>query len=53
MKSTGIYVYEDFPKDTMELRKLPWEQVLEYRKQSKLTHLNNTSIIVRDHNGVR
>ena len=32
LKSTGIYLYEDFSKVTMELRKSLWEQVLEYHK---------------------
>ena len=53
LKNTGIYIYEDFSKDTMELRKSLWEQVLEYRKQNKFACLNYRSIIVRDHNGVR
>ena len=48
LKNTGIYIYEDFSKDTMELRKLQWEQVLEYRKQNKFACLNYRSIIVRD-----
>ena len=29
LKNTGIFIYEDFSKDTMELRKWLWEQVLE------------------------
>ena len=33
LKGTGIYIYEDFSQDTMELRKSLWEQVLEYRRQ--------------------
>ena len=32
LENTGIYIYEDLSKDTMEL----WEQVLEYRKQTNL-----------------
>ena len=32
LKNTGIYMYEDISKDTMELRKSLWEQVLEYCK---------------------
>ena len=53
LKNTGIYIYEDFSKDTMELRKSLWEQALEYLKQNKFACLNYRSIIVRDHNGVR
>ena len=33
LKKMGIFIYEDFLKDTMELRKSLWEQVLEYQKQ--------------------
>ena len=29
LKNTGIFIYEDFSNDTMELRKSLWEQVLE------------------------
>ena len=32
-KNTGIFIYEDFSKDTMELRESLLEQVLEYRKR--------------------
>ena len=53
LKNTGIFIYEDFSKDTMELRKSLWEQVLEYWKQIKFACLNYRSVIVRDHNGVR
>ena len=52
-KNMVIYIYEDFSKDNMELRKSLCEQVLEYRKQNKFACLNYRSIIVRDHNGVR
>ena len=53
LKNTGIFIYEDFSKDTMELRKSLWEQVLEYWKQIKFACLNCRSVIVRDRNGVR
>ena len=49
LKNTGIFVYEDFCKDTMELRKELWQEVLEYRRQDKFAYLNYRSIIVRDH----
>ena len=32
LKGSGIYVYENFCKETMELRKTLWDQVLEYRR---------------------
>ena len=53
LKNTGIFIYEDFSKDTMELRKSLWEQVLEYQKENKFAYLNYRSIILRDHNDVR
>ena len=28
LKNTGIFIYEDFCKDTMELHKMLWEKVL-------------------------
>ena len=42
LKDTGIFIYEDFCKDTMDL----WNKVLEYRKQNKFAYLNSRSIIV-------
>ena len=53
LKNTGIFIYEDFSKDTVELRKSLWEQVFEYQKQNKFAWLNDRSIIVRDPTGVR
>ena len=52
LKNTGIFIYEDFLKDTKELRKSVWDQVLEYQKQNKFPCLNYRSIIARDRNGV-
>lgn len=49
LKNTGIYIYEDFCRDTMELRKQLWEDVLEYRRQNKFAYLNYRSIVVKDH----
>ena len=48
LKGSGIYVYEDFCKETMELRKTLWDQVLEYQRQNKFAYLNYRSIVVRD-----
>ena len=53
LKDTGIYIYEDFSKDTMDLRKTLWEKVLQYRRQNKLACLNYRSTIVRDFDNVR
>ena len=51
LKNVGIFIYEDFSKDPMELRKSFLEKVLEYQKQNKYACLNYRSIIARDHNG--
>ena len=47
LKDTGIFIYEDFCDDTMELRKSLQEQVLEHRRQNKIAYLNYRSIVVR------
>ena len=48
-KENRISIYEDFCKDTMELRKELWQEMLEYRRQNKFAYLNYRSIVVRDH----
>ena len=48
LKDTGIFIYEDFCDDKMELRKSLWEQVLEHRRKNKIAYLNSISIVVRD-----
>ena len=53
LRDTGIYIYEDFSKDTMSLLKTLWEKVLQYRRQNKFAYLNYRSIIVRDFDNVR
>ena len=49
LKDTGIFIYEDFCKGTMDLRKRLWKKVLEYCKQNKFAYLNCSSIVVREH----
>ena len=48
LKNTGIFIYEDFCKDRMELRKELRQEVLEYRRQNKFAYLTYRSILVRD-----
>ena len=48
LKNTGIFIYEDFCKDTMDLRKQLWEKVLEHRANNKISYLNYRSIVVRN-----
>ena len=40
LKNTGTFIYEDFCKDTMDLRKQLWEKVLEHRANNKISYLN-------------
>ena len=49
LKNAGIFIYEDFYKDTMGLRKEIWQEVLEYRRQNKFAYLNSRSMVVCDH----
>ena len=46
LKDTGIFIYKDYCKDTMSVRKKLWDQVLNYRK--KIAYLNCRSIVVRN-----
>ena len=48
LKNTGTFIYEDFCKDTMDLRKQLWEKVLEHRANNKISYLNYRSIVVRN-----
>ena len=52
-KNTGIYFYQDFPNDTIELRKTLWEKVLEYCWQNKFACLNYRNIVKRDSENAR
>ena len=47
LKNTGTFIYEDFCKETMELRKSLWEEVLEHRRQNKIAYLNYRQVVVR------
>ena len=49
LKDTGIFIYEDFCKGTMDLRKKIWNKVLEHCKQNKFAYLNYRSIVIREH----
>ena len=48
LKNAGIFIYEDFCKDIMDLRKQLWEKVLEHRANNKISYLNYRSIVVRN-----
>ena len=48
LKNMGTFIYEDFCKETMELRKSLWKEVLEHRRQIKIAYLNYRWVVVRD-----
>ena len=48
LKDTGIFMCENYCKDTLSVRKKLWGQVLNYRKYDKLAYLNHRSIVVRN-----
>ena len=48
LKNTGIFIYEDYCKETMDLQKSLWEEVLEHRQQNKIAYLNYRSVVVRE-----
>ena len=48
LKDTGMFIYEDFCSNTMELQKSLWEKGLEYRRQGKYAYLSYRTIAVRD-----
>ena len=47
LKNSGIFIYDDFFKVTMELKKSLWEEVLQHQKQNKIAHLHYRSIAVK------
>ena len=49
LKDTGIFLYENFCRDTMDLRKKLWNKVLQYCRENKFAHLNYRSIVVPEH----
>ena len=48
LKDTGIFIFEDFCKETVELRKSLWQEVLEHHGQGWITYLNYRQVLVRD-----
>ena len=48
LKDTGIYINEDFSKETTEIRKRLWEQVKKLRDQGKYAIIKYDQIYQRD-----
>ena len=48
LKNSGIYVNEDFSKDTIEIRKKLWENVLKLRREGKYAVLRYDKIFTRE-----
>ena len=49
LKDTGIYINEDFCKETNDIRKSLWPKVKELRLQNKYAYIQYNRIISRDH----
>ena len=47
LKNTGIFIFEDFCKETVELRKLLWQKVLEHRRQGLIAYLNYRQVVCK------
>jgi hypothetical protein len=48
LKNTPYCLYEDFSKETTEIRKEKWKQVQINRKNNKISYLNYRSVVCRD-----
>ena len=48
LKNTGIYINEDFSKETTEIRKILWEKVKQLRDQGKYVLIKYDLIYKRD-----
>ena len=48
LKTTKIFIYEDFSKATMELTKYLWGKVLQYQQQNKIAYFNSQSIVAKE-----
>ena len=47
LKDTGIFIFEDFCKETVELRKSLWQEVLEHCRQGRIAYLNYKQVICK------
>ena len=48
LKGTGIYINEDFSRETMEYRKELWNEVKKHRENGKISHIQYRTVIVRN-----
>ena len=48
LKNKRIFIYEEFSKATVELKKSLWEGVLQYWQENKIAYLNYRNIAVKD-----
>ena len=49
LRGSGIYINEDFAKETVEKRKRLWEEVKQHRRDGRYAVLQYDKIIVRNH----
>ena len=52
LKGSGIYINEDFAKETLEKRKLLWEEVKRHRAEGKYAIIRYDKVYVRAHNNM-
>ena len=48
LKRTKISILEDFPQETMQIRKEKWKEVLANRKQGKISYLQYSSVLCKE-----
>ncbi|XP_065668151.1 uncharacterized protein LOC136088374 [Hydra vulgaris] len=49
LRGTGVFINEDFAKETMEKRKKLWDEVIKWIKEGKYAILKFDSIFCKDH----
>ena len=52
LKGTGIFINEDFAKETREKRQKLWEEVKRHRSQGKYTVIKYDNVYVREHHNM-
>ena len=48
LKDTGIYINEDFSRETLEYRKTLWDEVKAHRRNGKISYLQYRTVVVRN-----
>ena len=48
LKDTGIYINENFSRETLEYRKTLWDEVKAHRRNGKISYLQYRTVVVRN-----